>query len=320
MNARTIIAAAVSIAILAGIAATIDIHELARYFRTMNLWYLFFSFILLIPIIIIHALRYRVIIRSHYRLSLTESIQLTLVGMSLNIVTPSKLGDFGRAYALQERLPLASGISSIIMEKYLDLFALFSLVLAAGIFVPEKTSLIWIILLLAAGFLLTSALLLCIDFSIFLPLIPFKKLRGAYAGLAQFANGIRRNPMQLFTIAGFSIINWTIQLFQFYLFFLTFRFPISPSLLSLVPIAITIGMIPISFNGIGTRDSAFIFLFTGYAPASLMVGIGLCATLRNLFPGIAGLLFMKNLIIPRPRHVTRTTAPASLQKQLSETR
>lgn len=319
MNARTLVAAAISAAILAGIAATIDIHELARYFRTINLWYFFFSFTLLIPIIIIHALRYRVIIRSHYHLSLAESIQLTLAGMSLNIVTPSKLGDFGRGYALQDRIGLGAGIASIIMEKYLDLLALFTLVLAAGIFIQEKTALIWAIIALAAVFLLCSAVLLWVNTSFFLRFIPFPKLRQAIAGLPEFAEGFKRSLLLLSGSIALSLVNWAIQLFQFYLFFLAFRFPISPSLLSLVPIAIAIGMIPVSFNGIGTRDSAFILLFAGYAPASLMAGIGLCATLRNLLPGIAGLPFVHK-IVSRPRHALHTTAPASPQKQLSETR
>ena len=64
----------------------------------------------------------------------------------------------------------------------------------------------------------------------------------------------------------------------------------------LVPVAIIIGMIPITFNGIGTRDSALIFLFMNYVPVPLIAGVGILATLRNIIPALFGLPFLNKML------------------------
>ncbi|MCK4826033.1 hypothetical protein KA005_60355 [bacterium] len=56
-----------------------------------------------------------------------------------------------------------------------------------------------------------------------------------------------------------------------------------------VPIAIIIGILPISFAGIGTRDIAFLTIFSQWDSMSLLVCVGIFSHLRYLVPGILGI-------------------------------
>ena len=61
------------------------------------------------------------------------------------------------------------------------------------------------------------------------------------------------------------------------------------AILGLVPVAIIIGLIPITLAGIGTRDAALIVLFSPWASAEMMAGAALLSHLRYFLPGLAGL-------------------------------
>jgi uncharacterized membrane protein YbhN (UPF0104 family) len=61
--------------------------------------------------------------------------------------------------------------------------------------------------------------------------------------------------------------------------------------LAYVPISIFVGLLPLTIGGMGTRDSALIYLFAAYEPASVMAGIGLLCSMRYWMDTLVGLPF-----------------------------
>ena len=66
------------------------------------------------------------------------------------------------------------------------------------------------------------------------------------------------------------------------------------------PLAIFIGLIPITIAGMGTRDSAIIYFFSFWVSSSICLGVGLLYTLfAYWFLALLGLPIMKKLLYER---------------------
>jgi len=55
-------------------------------------------------------------------------------------------------------------------------------------------------------------------------------------------------------------------------------------------------MIPLTFAGMGTRDTAFILLFSKFYEPSLMVSFGMLFSLRYFLPGLIGLIWLRKYV------------------------
>ena len=66
---------------------------------------------------------------------------------------------------------------------------------------------------------------------------------------------------------------------------------------ALAPLAILLGQLPITLGGMGTRDLAFISLFTEYAKEVDLLSVGiLFSAFRYWLPSIMGIPFMWALV------------------------
>ncbi|HQH26677.1 MAG TPA: lysylphosphatidylglycerol synthase domain-containing protein, partial [Oligoflexia bacterium] len=88
---------------------------------------------------------------------------------------------------------------------------------------------------------------------------------------------------------GLSFILWFFHLAQFVCFFKMFGAS-TPALLVIacVPLAVMVGLLPISFAGLGTRDAVLIWLFMSWDPPDLLAGVGLMSHLRYIVPALLG--------------------------------
>jgi uncharacterized protein (TIRG00374 family) len=85
---------------------------------------------------------------------------------------------------------------------------------------------------------------------------------------------------------------WLLHLFQLWIFILSLGGAVSfLDNLAITPLAIFIGLLPLSFSGIGTRDLAFIYFYSSYFTAETGAALGVLATLRYLIPAIFGIPF-----------------------------
>jgi hypothetical protein len=93
-------------------------------------------------------------------------------------------------------------------------------------------------------------------------------------------------------IAALAIVIWILHLGQIWFFFLSLGAgPPLGQFASLVPLAIFIGLLPITIGGFGTRDAALIQFFPQFPP-QVMLGVALYVNIRYILPAIAGLPFL----------------------------
>lgn len=298
------IAVVVSISILAAIFYKIDLRGLLNNLMHMERWYFALSISMFIPQFLVMARRWQVMIQDHCKITLWESMWLVLAGNTLNVVLPTKLGDFAKTVYHRNKygLELKKGVFLTILEKSLDLASIGALILIGSLFIGEKNKIIYTSMLLAAITILSVIFLFTFD----IRRLNLHRLLSRFKfgnKVAEFVNkweeakaSQKANKLRLAKIVLFSIMLWVLHIGQIYLFFLALRSSVSPAVvLVLAPMSILVGLLPISFGGIGTRDAALIYLFAPYENATLMASVGLLSTLRYFIPALCGLPFLPRL-------------------------
>jgi uncharacterized protein (TIRG00374 family) len=60
-----------------------------------------------------------------------------------------------------------------------------------------------------------------------------------------------------------------------------------------LPLAVVVGMLPLTVAGMGTRDAAFVFLFQSYGPPEALLAVGLLySVIRYWIPSLVGTVFL----------------------------
>jgi hypothetical protein len=78
-----------------------------------------------------------------------------------------------------------------------------------------------------------------------------------------------------------------------------------------IPAALLAGVMPAAFCGIGVRDAALIWLFADVASAATMAGVGLLTALRYVVPGAIGIPLLVTLRRPADPAAAQVVRSAS---------
>ncbi len=274
-----------------------DLHSLKNNFININKTNLFWAFCLFPVLPLIKAFRWKIILGKELNPTYFAALKVLMTGSVFNLFAPSKLGDFSRVYFSRKILTVDPKriFNSVIVEKISDVFTLCLVCLISLNFVDVNYRIK--IFILIFSFMLFFCLFAVVNinfhkfkFSEYL----FQKLR--LMEIFDDARGLKKelkyNKIYFIKILFISIFYWYIVLFQIYLFFLTFNTHVSLLLVfGLVPVALFIGMIPVTISGIGTRDVALIFLFSRYYSPEIMASIGILCSSRSLVNSLIGLPF-----------------------------
>ncbi len=271
--------------------------------KAMNLWYLILSIFMIFPPFYVMALRWKLMIKDFRNITAFESLKLIFVCQSINVVTPSKIGDYAKCLILRDKkFNLKIGIGAASFEKVLDLLALviFS-VIGLMLMSASKESILFITILLAA-LLAVIFILLSIDFNkglidILIRIIPFKRLRTIIRDILIYFEKVRCDMKNISTIIFLTFLGWLLHFIQAHIIFSVIGIDV-PFIYSigLLPLGILAGMIPITLAGLGTRDAVFINLFSGFADKSHLILFGLLFSLRYFIPAFIGLIWLNRSI------------------------
>lgn len=310
---RRVISGAISLLIVTVIFLRIDRADLVQRFHNLDGLFFSLSMALFIPQILVAAKRWQALLCGYCDVSLWSSTRVILASNTLNVILPSKLGDLAKAYFLGRRGELDTGVGVVlvVIEKLLDIGALCTILLLGVVSLQERE---WKVLacgiaafsvVILTGLLFLgerrrsgiSRLLISVA-----PLTLASRIERFSADWARVLSELKRVRRLFISLLGLSLLLWLLHLTQIYLFFLALNYPV-PILLvyALVPIAIFIGLVPISFAGIGTRDSALIYLFSPYATPSVMAGVGILCSVRYFVPALFGLPFFHEYMIRSKR-------------------
>jgi len=295
--------AAVSLLVLSVLVAKVDLKEALSTILAAKWTFLAVSWGLMILSTILGSYRWKVLIHvqgDNFRLG--RLIKLYFIGMFFNLAMPSLVGgDVVRGYSISRSTKsISRSFIPILLERGIGLFALISISLIAASSLLSYSKIIrgWGGLLSVGAFaLLLLIFLLRKHFYSFavglLKLIGFKEASGKVQGIRDILRQYRRSKR---SISFAFLISLFIQILVILTnYFIALSMDIEIPLYSLciyVPIINLISMVPISLNGVGIREGAYVY-FLGMANVSKSSALSLSLVWLGvlLLCGIIGGIF-----------------------------
>jgi uncharacterized protein (TIRG00374 family) len=272
----------------------INISEVIQIFKSINLYFLLISLLFVPLLCVIRTLRWTILLESiKIDIQFIRAFNLMMIGSFYGLLTPGKIGEFGRALHFQNNKSLS--VATIMIEKMIDIGILFFLsFITILFFLKNEPNLLYSLIILGIGCLIV--LILFFQESL---LIKIGKLFGLDNNhINEFffilKKLIHNYPLMIKSIGltfFFYLMNYSMGIF------LAFSAGFSPFAVISYPIIILIGNIPITISGIGIRESigSIIFVILGESAANGFVYSLLVFVLTTLIPGIWGyFLSMRN--------------------------
>ena len=290
---KTALVISITIAIFYLIFTKIDFRSVVDVLSHANLVYLLLALLLTILIPVISAKRWKIILESmKYDISFVDCFCMIMGTLPLTSITPSKSGDVIKAYYLKDRVPITKTIGSVLTERVLDIFALIMFCLIGLAFYQQSRMII-----------ITITILFCIIGFFFIShkeiKFPIKKSwNDKLQNILLATKTLTKSKKSFLIVLMYTFTLWFLAVIQTIIFFLALgvNVPLSFTMAN-IPIAIFIGQIPVTLGGMGTRDAAIIFLFSGYATSSELLGVGiLFSAFRYWLLSLIGIPFMRKMM------------------------
>ncbi|MBW2967131.1 flippase-like domain-containing protein [Candidatus Woesearchaeota archaeon] len=292
---KTTISLFITATIFTVLLTQIDLSETIQILKGINIYWLALSYAVLLAAMVISAYRWTLLVKNECIITLWRSFRLTMVGSCFNVFTPSKMGDLSKAYFMRKNgnMNLSKGSAAVILEKALDFLALCAITVLGILILGDFSHTLLTIFFIASAAIAAGLVILLTDITNhrYIKSVGVKKIRIIQDMKGYFDR--TRKTYEFPKILTVSLIIWITHLINMYLTFLALN--MTPSILlvfGLVPAAILIGQLPITIAGMGTRDSALIYLFMPFFPTAAMLGYGILATLRYVFLAIIGIPFL----------------------------
>ena len=292
-----------STAILIILYWQIDVREVMNTFLKAKLIWLCLGLLLVIPITLLTAFRLSFLAMSSSKIGYFDALKLILAASVMNLILPSKMGDLAKCVFIvkDKDINYSQALPLVVFEKMSDILALLLWCIVGLLFLKNFSSFYGIILSVVLIFFLMGVLTIFskpfTNKMIVLALLILPK-RFSYSievfqvGWYETIDFIKQDKKKIWFLYFLSMFLWFLHLFQIWLFIIAF----SPDVelfvsLTITPIAIIAGLIPLTFSGIGTRDAAFIYFYSAYISTATGAAIGILATLRYVIPAIVGIPF-----------------------------
>jgi glycosyltransferase 2 family protein len=293
MNWRVVIAILVSFGCLTLILTQIDLAALLSAMSEIRPLKLFFSVVLALTIPAFCAMRWRTVLcalGTDMRFGQAYSgVMSAWVG---NAVLPSKGGDFAKALIYGNEKPKKILLLSVVLERLIDLMVLSFMAMIGAVLAG------WYVFASAIAFgILIGLAILSRIYSNGIPaaikdIMP-RRIRDRLIGI-HVSVKIQALPQALIWSLGV----WFSAVFIFYILFSALGQSVDfTRLVGLIPLALFVGMIPVSISGIGTRDGMLIYLIADFASKESILATGILYTaLTYWLPALVGVPFLYLLL------------------------
>lgn len=310
-NTKILVSFCITLVILALIYSRVDFGFLERILISVSPFYLCLALAMFLTHFFLASWRWRIITRQYSHISIFKSFTYIIACSPLNLLIPAKGGSFAKAYFMNriESVELKPAISMVFYERASDVAALCAILVFSSLSVRSANILtigissaasIFLVLYLLMHFIGPKYLLDKNLFGRYSKARVMTMLQGLLHNLFLYIDLTKKERKKLLLVNIISLAIWINTIVQFIFFFRMFHFQANLSLIFLyIPCAIFIGILPISICGIGTRDAAIIYLFSGVLSYGEAVTIGLTATLRYLLSAAAGIPFLNILMLSK---------------------
>ena len=262
--------------------------------------------------IAISCLKWQIFLRArNIHVPLYHLILLYLAGYFFNNFLPSNVGgDLARGMILGKQIKNASdSFSSVFLERFtglLGLLILACIVFAFNMELIHEPSVGIFLLIFLISFVLIAFLLLSERsrkiFTFILDIFPFRLVKHKLAKMLDIIYYFRHRPKVLTQAMLISFIFHFLTVINTLVVCLALKIPVRIlDLATIVPIILIITVLPISLNGIGIWEGAFVYFFSIIGvDSSAALSIALVLRAKNLILSLTGglsLLFSKNLTL-----------------------
>jgi uncharacterized membrane protein YbhN (UPF0104 family) len=192
----------------------------------------------------------------HYPTSYLESALIQMIGISIAILTPARVGEGSKAFLLNKRLgvPLSSSFGIVIFERFFDIFLLGTGAFLFSIYFFKGRIALLIGLFLLGLFILFGVFIRY--FNLINRLIP-QKYKNGFRDLK-----LKNNPLLAFSILTTTAIAWIFEAglpwMLAYSMGVSVPFPLVFGVVCISVIAVVFSILP---AGMGTMDLSFLVLF-----------------------------------------------------------
>lgn len=261
----------IGLAIFVYILIRINIMSVLAEIEKVDLFYVLIAFVFVILIIFLQTFKWFMIARKQgIGIPYLEAVKIDLISNFYGFITPSKVGSVIRANYLKKYTKnIGKGVSNFIIDKVMDILSLFILAILMGFVFKDifSINLLWYVIFLFVIFVFGAWLFYSKKRSrvllrfVYRKIVPKKYKEKARLGFDSFYDNLpkKRFLMLVFFV---NIITWVI------IYFITYFVGLSLGIelnfiyyLAILPVATLIAQIPITINGLGTREAVMIALF-----------------------------------------------------------
>lgn len=264
---RWLVPAAFWVGLAVAIAAlwlTGTFDEAWQSLREANIWLLIVTILVATSLPIIHAMRWRVVMRSmDTRLAAGEAADITVSSALLNYASPGFVGASAKAILANRtaNVPYRDSALAIGFEHSLDLFLLIIMsIIAILVLGPSNFSNIVSIDNWFSSLLIDAIIVLVLAVIIFVAvrLGAVRYIRSLYDTVHTLGRKVDGRKVALLTVA-----YWGAQLAVVALLFLALDLPFEPfNILGIATVPVLVGMLSPVPGGVGVREAAIVALTT----------------------------------------------------------
>lgn len=260
------------IILLAYTIYSLDIEKIKNAFFSIKPIFVFLSLSLIIPHILLRNYSWKLILKEHkIKLSFLQSLKIFLIGYFYATMTPGFVGKILRITYIKDKTgePYGKLFVNTVIESIVHISPLFAMVVLGSLFLIETIPEMFFF---SICFVITLFIILFyflreergerVFLALIKYLIPEKMETSLYNFVGTFYRDFPKVKKLLFpTFIGF--FTWILVFSQYYMFVWALDLDIPYFYFILIfPVASLIGMIPISFAGIGTRELTAVTLFS----------------------------------------------------------
>ncbi|MDJ0596103.1 MAG: lysylphosphatidylglycerol synthase transmembrane domain-containing protein [Pleurocapsa sp. MO_226.B13] len=272
-----------SIALILWVIRKTQLSEVIQALKEANIYFLLGAFVLYSGSYYLRTYRWQILLKTKgIKASNIYLYQSYIVGIFFSNFLPSIVGgDAVRIYDIWRLEPNKSiSVSTVIVDRILGLLVLIAFAGGVLLFTPQVSSLLnpyysylWLLLgivIVAVVFKKTFSPLRRLSYVLHKIELPWwQKIKTKITNVLEAFISFSNHKFSLIKALAWSILVQIAVIAHYYLIAKALNFPTSFAIFFLVvPIATVIMMLPISINGIGLRENAFIFLLGILSPGT----------------------------------------------------
>ena len=238
---------------------------------TIPLWAWVTALLLTLSFPVLSALRWHYTLKAiGHHVPVTRCLKIILGTSPISAIAPSKAGDLLKAFSLRGEIGVLEVSGTVLAERALDVMVLAGLALFGSTLVGNPLVTRFAVAIVGTG--IAGLLLLPLAVSS----IKKPALREKLERLIRVLGALRAQPAKATAIVLFTVLNWLASIAQTHLLLLAVgAHPPFWLTTAALPIAIFIGLIPITIGGMGTRDAALVTLLASAATAPQALSVAL---------------------------------------------